>query len=175
MSAGRAGDSDLTYYVVDEVTGSGNAFEIFGKYTANPAYGYTTSNKTAGRKGYLEGSHPSEQLNVETKVDRKDANALPVKNGVVSAANLIVLVVAVVILIAAGVAITIAFIEISKLRSEVAELQALENTISIQQNINTQLSSELNNNSGIISNFATILDEEHVFSSCAAIQKFFPF
>ena len=175
MSDGRAGDSDLTYSVVDEVTGSGNAFEDFDKSTTNPAYGYTISNKTAGKKGNQEGSHPSEQPSAEGHVDRKKANALPVKNRVVCAANLIALVVAVVLLIAAGVAIIIAFVEISMLRAEVAELQALENNVSIQQNIITQLSSELNNNSGIISNFATILDEEHVFSSCAVIQQFFPF
>ena len=175
MSDCRAGDSDLTYSVVDDVTGSGNAFEDFDKSTTNPAYGYTTSNKTAGRKGNLEGSHPSEQLSVEGHVDRKKANGPPVKNRVVNAAYLIVLVVAVVLLIAAGIAIIISFVEISKLRAEVTELQALENTTSIQQNIITQLSSELNNNSGIISNFATILDEEHAFSSCAAIQQFFPF
>ena len=141
MSDGKAGESDLTYSVVDEVAGSGNAFEFFNKCTANPAYEYATSNKTAGREGNLEGIHPSEQLSVESKVDRKKANALPVKNGVVSAANFIALVVAVVLLIAAGVAIIIAFVEISKLRSKVAVLQALENNISIQQNIIIQLSS----------------------------------
>ena len=237
MNDGRAGDSDLTYSVVDEVTGSGNAFEVFDKCSPNPAYGYTTSNKTAGKIRNLEGPHPSEQPSVESHVGREKANAVPLKNGVLSAANLIALVVAVVLLIAAGIAIIVAFMEISKLHAEVAELQALENTTSIQQNIITQLSSlisklhaevaelqalenttsiqqntitqlsslisklhaevaelqalenttsiqqntitqlssQLNNNSGIISNFATILDEEHVFSSCAAIQQFFPF
>ena len=76
---------------MDEVTGSGNAYEDFDRI--DPAYGYTTSNKTAGRKGNLEGSHPSEQLSVESKVDRKKANALSIKNGEVSAANLIALVI----------------------------------------------------------------------------------
>ena len=68
---GRAGDCDLTYSAVDEVTGSGNAFEVFDKCSPNPAYGYTTSNKRAGKKGHLEGSHPSEQCSVESNVDRR--------------------------------------------------------------------------------------------------------
>ena len=65
MSDGRAGDSDLTYSVVDEVTGSGNAFEDFDKSTANLAYGYTTSNMTAGKNRNLKGSDSTEQLSVE--------------------------------------------------------------------------------------------------------------
>ena len=175
MSDAIGGDSNRIYSYVNEVTGCGNGFEVLDKCIPNPAYGYTLSNKTAGKIRNLEGSHPIEQPLVESNVDRKKANALPVKIRVVCAANLIALVVAVVLLIAAGVAIIISFVEISKLRAEVAELQALENNTSIQQNIITQLSSELNNNSGIISNFETILDEEHVFASCAAIQQFFPF
>ena len=201
MSDGRGGDSDLTYSVVSEVTGFRNAQDDFDKSTTNPAYGYTFSNKTAGKIGNLEGSHPSEQLSVESKVDRKKTNALPVKYGVVSATYIIFLVVAVVLLIAAGVAIIIALVEISKLRAEVQALENsvdvrlsdieiqvnsselndeinfknISNSISIQQSVISQLSSELDNNSGIISNLATILDEEHIFSSCAAIQQFFLF
>ena len=131
---------------MDEVAGSGNAFEEFNKCTANPAYGYTFSNKTASKKGKLEGSHPSEQLSVESHVGRKKANALPVKNGAVSAACLISLVVAVVLPIAAGVAIIVAFVEISKLHAAVAELQALENSVDVRlSSIEIQVnSSELN-------------------------------
>ena len=200
MNNDRAGDSDLTYSAVDKVTGSGNAFDVFAKCTPNPAYGYTTSYKTAGKNGNQEGPHPSEQPSVKSNVDRKKANALPVINGIVCATCLMALVVAVVLLIAAGIAIIVAFLEISKLRSEVAELQAMENSVDMRLNdieiqvnsselndennlenisnsISTQLSviDQLSSELIIISNFATILDEEHVFSSCAAIQKFFPF
>ena len=203
MSDSRAGDSDLTYSVVSEVTGSGNAFEDFDKSTTNPAYGYTISNKTACRKGNLEGSHPSGQLSVEGHVDRKKANGLPVKNRVLNATCLIVLVVAVVLLIAAGIAIIIAFVEISKLHAEVAELQALENSvdvrlsgieiqvngselndeihfenisnnISIQQSVINQLISEVNRNTRIIDIQFIIPHDQVVFASCADILELLP-
>ena len=57
-----------------------------------------------------------------TSKDRKKVNDRPIKNGVISAAYLIVLLVA--ILIAKGIAIVMAFVEISKLHVQVAVLQS---------------------------------------------------
>ena len=177
-----------------------------------------------------EGPHPNEQPGsvsscpVETNEGRKKANALPLKNEVISPTYLIALVVAVVLLIAASIAIITAFVEISKLRSEVVKIsklrsevveisklrsevavlpalensvdvrltgieilvnnselndeihfQNISNSISIQQKVINQLSSDLKNNFRIITNFATIIGKDHVLSSCAAIHKFFPF
>ena len=167
MSDAIGGDSNRIYSYVNEITGCGNGFEVLDKCIPNPAYGYTLSNKTAGKIRNLEGSHPIEQPIVESNVDRKKANALPVKNRVVCAANLIALVVAVVLLIAAGVAIIISFVEISKLRAEVTELQALENSVDVRlSGIEIQVnSSELNdeihfqNISNSISTQQSVIDQ----------------
>ena len=61
MSNGKAKDSDPTYSVVDEVTGFGNPYEVPVKSAPNPAYEYTTSDKTAAKKGNPEGPFPDEQ------------------------------------------------------------------------------------------------------------------
>ena len=221
MSNSKAKDSDPTYSVVDEVTGFGSPYEVPVKSAPNPAYGYTTSDKTAAKKGNPERLFPDEQPgsvssgHAGTKEDREKANALLLKNRVASPTYLIALVVAVVLLIAAGIAIIIALVEISKLRFELAVLQSalprqataiqvlqnatdlqfgdvrnelnnseqkrkgnlenIFNSISTQQSDIGLLSSRVNNNTQITEILATILYEEHVFSSCAAIQQFIPF
>ena len=130
MSDGKAIDCDLTYSVVDELTGSDNLYEILENSTPNPAYGCTTLDKTAAKTGYPEGPHPNEQrgsvssYNVETNKGSTKANAFPLKNGVISPIYLIALVIAVVFLIVAGIAIIMGFVEISKLHAEVAVLQS---------------------------------------------------
>ena len=200
MSNGKAKDSDPTYSVVDEVTGFGNPYEVPVKSASNPAYEHTTLDKTAAKKGNPEGLFPDEQpgsvsnCHTGTKEDREKANALPLKNRVINPTNVIALVVAVVLLIAAGIAIILAFVEISKLRFEVAVLQSAdvrnelnnsekkgeENLENISKSISTQqsdiglLSSRVNSITQITEILATILDEKHIYVSCAAIQKLWP-
>ena len=211
MSDGRAKGGDLTYSVGDEVTGSSNLYEVLDNSTPNPAYGCTTLEKVGKR----EGPHPNVQhgpvysYQVNTNKERKKANARPIKNEVLSVAYLIVLLVA--ILIATGIAIVMAFVEISKLHVQVAVLQStspkktetiqalensidvrlsgisiqlniselnfkkISNSISIQQSIIDILSSEVNNNTRVTEVLTPVLDVGHVFASCVAIQKFFPF
>ena len=128
MCDGIVEDSDqIIYYNGDgeEVTDSDEMYEVVDESTPNPAYGCTTSNKTTAETGNPEGLHSNELSAsdscclVETNEDRKKE-----KNSVVSAVNLVALVSAVVLLIAAGVAIIIAFVEISKLHFKVAVLQS---------------------------------------------------
>ena len=130
MSDGRANDCDHTYCVVDEVIGSSDLYEVLDQCTPNPAYGFTTLDKKTSKSGNPSGQHPNElsgsvsNCNVGTNEDRKKANALPLRNRGISPTYLIVLLVAVVVLIAAGITIIIAFVEMSKLHSEVEILRS---------------------------------------------------
>ena len=244
MSDGKAEDCGLKYFVGDEVIGSSNLHKVLDNSTANPAYGCITLDKRAAKTGDPEGLYEQpgsvSSCHVETNECSKKANSFPLKNGITSPTYPIALVVAVVLLIAAGIAIIVAFVEISKLHSEVAVLQstspeqlesiqalqsaidsqindvrkelnsseksveALQRAIDLQfsdvrnelnnsvqnvelnlenisNSISTQhsdiglLSSRVNNNTSITEILATILDKQHVFSSCAAIQQFLPF
>ena len=148
MSDGKAEDCELTYFVGDEVIGSSNLHEVLDNSIANPAYGCITLDKRAAKTGDPEG--PYEQpgsvssCHVETNECSKKANFFPLKNGITSPTYPIALVVAVVLLIAAGIAITVAFVEISKLHSEVAVLQStspeqLESIQALQSAIDSQI------------------------------------
>ena len=149
MADCKANDYDLTYSVVNEVSDSGNLYAFLDKFSPNPAYGYTTSNKTAAKIGNPEGLHLYEQPGsvssdlVERNEDIMKANALPLKNVCFSPTYLLALLVAFVLLIAAGIDFTVAFVEISKLHSEVAirqstspkqamSIQTLENSIDMR-------------------------------------------
>ena len=217
MSDGKATDSDLTYSVVDEVADSGNPnpYEIPIKCINNPVNGYTILDKAEIPEGsnHYELPGPVSSCHAEAYEDREKGNALPLKNSIISSTYVIVLVVAVV-LIAAGIVFTIAFVEISKLHSEVAVLQLtspkqtetiqalqsamdlrindvrselnnsekklkqnlenISNSISSQQSDICQLNSRVNNNTHITEVLATLLDVQHEFDSCAAIQKLWP-
>ena len=148
MSDGKAEDCGLRYFVGDEVIGSSNLHEVLDNSTANPAYGCITLDKRAAKTGDPEG--PYEQpgsvssCHVETNECSKKANSFPLKNGITSPTYPIALVVAVVLLIAAGIAIIVAFVEISKLHSEVTVLQStspeqLESIQALQSAIDSQI------------------------------------
>ena len=197
---------DYSYYMGFKDTASVNQYKTLDKGTHNPTSVYITLDRTAAKKRTTEGLPSDEQPgsvsspHVESTDGSKKVNVLLLKIKEINPTYLIALLVAVVLLIAAGIAIIIAFVEISKLRSEVAVLQSavpnkamniqsLESNIETQfsnigmelneseQNINLnfeQLFSEVNNNTRIIDILRTILDEQHIFVSCAAIQRFLP-
>ena len=130
MSDSKAKDSDPPYSSVDEVIGSSDLYEAPDNSTANPAYGCIILDKTAVKKRNPERLPPTEQggsvsnCYLDANEGRNKVNVFPLKNGVISPTYLIALVVTVILLIDAGIAIIIAFVEIFKLRSEVAILQS---------------------------------------------------
>ena len=154
-----------------------NQYKSLEESTHIPTSVYTTLDRPAAETGNPEGPPPEEQTgsvssrHVETTENSKKVNNSPLKTRGISPTYVIALVVAVVLLIAAGIAIIIAFVEISKLRSEVAVLQSTspKETLNIQA-----LESTIDNNTRIIKILATILDEQQVFVSCAAVQKLLP-
>ena len=140
-----------SHSVVDEVSDSGNLYAVPDKSTPNPAYRYFTCNKTEAKTGNPERPYLNEQpgsvssQHVRKNEDSVKANALALKNVFIRPTYLIALLVAVALLIAAGIAFIVAFVEISKLQSEVAilqstspkqamSIQALENSIDMRLN-----------------------------------------
>ena len=222
MNDGKATDCDLTYSVVNEITGFNfsNLYEVLEESTPNIAYGIATLDRTAVKTINPAGLPPTEQggsvssCPADKNEDSKKADAFPLKNGVVNPIYFIALVVAVILLIAASTANIIAFVEISKLYGEVAVLQSdlprqataiqvlqnttdlqfsdvrnelnnsdkkgeenlenISNSISSQKSDISLLSSRVNNSTQITELLATILDEQHIFFSCAAIRKLWP-
>ena len=203
MSHGRAEDSDLAYSVAYEDYELLDQYEVVNETTNNPAY--ITMNRTAANKRNSEGLHPDKMSSsgfshhVEKSADSKTANAVLLKIRGIRPIYLIAIILAVVLLIAAGITIIIAFVEISKLRSEISILQSAlpEQPLSIQQAIEStieakfrsiknelnkseqyvnlsidQLFSEVNNTR--FNEIISIIRDKQVFASCAEIQTLMP-
>ena len=197
MSHGRAEDSNLAYSVAD------GEYEVIDKTTNNLPYIYL--DKTAANKNNPEELHldkmPGSDFShhVEKTDDNKKANTVPLKIRRIRPMYLIAILLAFVLLIAASIAFVIAFVEISKLRSEISILQsalpeqpmsiqqAIESTIeakfrSIKNELNKseqyvnlsidQLFSEVNNTR--FNEIISIIRDKQVFASCAEIQTLMP-
>ena len=194
MSNGRGKDLDCTYAVVKDGTNSENLYEVIGMKTANPASVYTMLDITTARARKQEGPPPENQqdgypsFKVKTTEDSTKKDPSKTNNNKTVVSCLIALLVAFALFIfSVSFAFAFSFIEISKLRSELAILQStsthlaqfslenISNTISTQQSDIDLLRSGVNDNTQFTQVMTTLLDAGHVFTSCAAIQQLFPF
>ena len=201
-------DSDHHYKVYEEVTfnpaygcrheefeesmsnpACGCRHEEFEESTSNPACEYSTWNKNAAKFKCPEESLEKSNDNMKKYSPTSNKRQCCV-------AYLIALVVAVVLLIASGIAIIIAFMEISKLNSEISILQstspeqdkaiqAIQSTIDNELNSEKNVEQSLENISNSISTQQRDIDQlrsrvsdntkiTEVLDSCANIRQFLP-
>ena len=129
MSDDRARDGDLTYSVMEDGNNSEKSYEVLDKETANPISVYAMLDTTTGTIR-PEGSPPAIQPGaspscyVDTTEDSKKKDPSMTNKSRIIIPCLIALLVAFAVLIfALSVAFAFSFMDIFKLRSELAMLQ----------------------------------------------------
>ena len=199
MSDCRAQDCDLGYSSVKFTANSGSEYTELNKNTANPASTYTALAKTAAGTRSPEKSSPEEctiiqnsknednndNLSTRYNIRKKINSAAPFnvkrinnikefyqrvrKCGVTHLRLIITLLITIAFLVSAVVSIIVAFVEISKLHSEITQLQS-----TLQMGMIDQNTTEVNRK--IIKAIFVDLSREtgYTFPSCAAILKLSP-